>query len=105
MVKQVIIITKKNKHDVFCHIARSFHYDEYRGLPEHIKDDYLDWNWDEFLKEKRRIAMEREAMTRETLHMLLKDQIEYMELVNTCWFSKAKFLPFRRERHFNRGNY
>lgn len=105
MVKRIIKITKENKDGVYCYIARCFHFDQYCALPEHIKDDYLDWNWNEFQKERRRISIERELATKETLHLLLKNKIEYLELVNRCWFSKARILPFRRERHFNRGNY
>lgn len=105
MVKKIITITKENKDEVYRNIARSFHFAEFNALPEHIKDDYLEWNWKEFQKERRRIHMERELATKKDLYRLLQDQIEHFELVNKNWFIKAKFLSFRREKHFNPTNY
>lgn len=101
MSRKIILINKENKHEVYRHIARSFCFKEFEALPEHIKDDYLEWNWKEFEKEKRRINLERKFLATEKLYHLLKEKIDKFESINKAWFTKAKFLPFRRERHFN----
>lgn len=95
MVKRTIIIHQGNKDDVFSFFARTLTFTQYDKLPTEVKDEYLTWSMETFLKE-RQLLLEQQMSLKQRQKEEKKKRMNNLELsqletASKSWFSKAKF--------------
>lgn len=94
---KAIRITNANMHSVFCYFARTLTILDYERLPERIKDLYLDWSMDQFLKERARIEVERAGGHKEIAR---KRAMNAVNTLTTLEYKKVYHQNYSYRRHF-----
>lgn len=96
MVKRTIIIHEGNKDAVFSYFARTLTFNQYDKLPPLVKEEYLTWSMETFLKERQLLLKQRELDER--VKELRQLESSKLEIVSKKWFHKAKFSLFKKNQ-------
>lgn len=62
MVKRKIFIHEGNKDAVFTYFARTLTFNQYDKLPVDVKEEYLTWSMETFLKERESLLQQRKSV-------------------------------------------
>lgn len=96
MVKRTIIIHQGNKDDVFSFFARTLTFNQYDKLPLEVKEEYLTWSMETFLKERQllleqQMSLKQQRQNEAKKKRLNNSELSQLETASKSWFSKAKF--------------
>lgn len=98
MVKRNIVIHSENKEEVFSYFARTMTFNQYEKLPENVKEEYLEWSRNTFLRERDELLKQRLFEERKE-RLLKKKQMEEEATtkVPKNWITKIRILFFSKD--------
>ncbi len=94
MVKRTIIIHDGNKDAVFSFFAKTLTFTQYDKLPIQVKEEYLTWSMETFLKERRLLLEQRQLEEKKRKFTNL--ELSQLEKVSKTWFARAKMSIIRK---------
>lgn len=97
MVKRKIFIQKGNKEAVFTYFARNLTFNQYDKLPDEVKEEYLTWSMETFLKEREVLLQQSQSIKQEEHEGSLTNS--KLETKTKKWFTWSKISLFTKRSH------
>lgn len=97
MVKRKIFIHKGNKDAVFTYFAKTLTFSQYDKLPVDVKEEYLTWSMETFLKERKSLLQQEKSLEQNEQVGSLKNH--KLKTSAKKWFTKTTNSLFTKKSH------